>query len=57
VEDSKQLRDELSKLKEFLRTVEIVPVSYFAQNTKILMVSYQEFDKIKDLLCEFQSKD
>lgn len=50
---SDELKDELSKLKDFLNTLDIVPVSYFQYKTKILLVSCQEFDEIKSKITQF----
>lgn len=51
--EEEKLKEELFKLKEFLNTIEMVPTSFFAGKTKILLVSYQEFEEIKDRLAKF----
>lgn len=57
MEEEEKLKEELSQLKEFLNTIEMVPTSYFAGKTKVLLVSYQEFEEIKEKLSQFKSKD
>lgn len=48
--------DELSKLKELLKTIDIVPTSFFNKGTKVLLISYQEYDEIKHLLAEYSKE-
>jgi thymidine kinase len=57
MEDKDKLRDELDQLKEFLNTIEMVPTSFFTGKTKVLLVSYQEFEEIKEKISQFKSKD
>lgn len=54
---SKELTDELSLLKDFLNTLEIVPVSYFQYKTKVLLVSFQEFEEIKIKIAQLVQKN
>lgn len=54
---SKELTDELSSLKDFLNTLEIVPVSYFQYKTKVLLVSFQEFEEIKIKIAQLVQED